>query len=172
MNDLQLLPRILELWDACDVIGDDESTRLYKLTNRDLENLREEDALIRFSIERHGALVRGSSYASLHHWVIDPMNRTRWIEKVTSRRLVPTVSHIDTESAVKSILDEIENGAVRLISENGKVIRKVNIAMLVPDEGARQTIADRRRRLRRALDSELRKIGLSVSERWLIRHVS
>ena len=108
MTNDDLLDQLVAIWDSRVVIGDDQSTFLYKLTSRELENLREIDGRIHFTLERHGALVQGSSYADLHHWVVDPFNGTKWIEDVGTRRLKAVSSRLDVSEMVKWMLHAIE----------------------------------------------------------------
>lgn len=165
----ELFNQLVTIWDSCVVIGDDQSTFLYKLSNREVEDLQVVDGRIHFTLERHGALVRGSTFADLHHWVVDPETMTKWIEGNSKRRLAPTSSKIDIAELVSRISLAVEQRDPDVVTELADGALQVKIAQLIPDSGPRQTVADRRKRARNALAVELAKRGLQVSPKWIIR---
>jgi hypothetical protein len=169
MLQQDLLSYLLAMWHECEVLGDDQSTAPYKLTSREIENLHEIDGRIHFTLERHGALVRGSSYAALHHWVVDPSNRTKWIEGIGKRRLKAAVPRLDVSEMVKRMLDaiEIKDPALTSVTADGRV--RLEISKFVPDGGPQQTVAQRRKRVRRALNEELHRLGLEATPNWIIQ---
>lgn len=171
MSDEDLASRLLAVWESCTVLGDNNSTFLYKLTSRELENLHEVDGCIYFALERHGGTVRGSANAEVHHWVVDPIARTRWIERTTRRRLAPPASRMNTDEVVSRMLVAIRDRTqgVIVVMADGRL--RLEIDQFVPGDGPRQTVAQRRKRVRTALNDELSKIGLVVTQRWVICEV-
>ena len=127
------------------------------------------DGRIHFTLERHGGLVLGSSFADLHHWVVDSETMTKWIEGKSRRRLAPMSSKIDIAELVSRISLAVEQRDPDVVVELSDGVLQVKIAQLIPDSGPRQTVADRRKRLRNALAVELAKRGLQVSPKWIIR---
>jgi hypothetical protein len=165
----ELLNQLVSVWDSCAVFGDDQSTFLYKLANREVEDLQLVDGQIHFTLERHGGVVRGSSFAELHHWVVDLKTKTKWIEGKSSRRLVPTSSKIDIAELVSRISLAVEQRDPDVVVELSGGALQVKIAQLIPDSGPRQTVANRRKRARNTLAIELAKRGLQVSPKWIVR---
>lgn len=168
----ELLNQLVSIWDSCAVIGDDQSTFLYKLANREVEDLQLVDGRIHFTLERHGGLVLGSSFADLHHWVVASETMTKWIEGKSRRRLAPMSSKIDIAELVSRMLIAVEQRDPDVVVELSDVALQVKIDQLIPDGGPAQTVADRRKRLRNALAVELAKRGLQVSPKWIIRKKS
>jgi hypothetical protein len=169
MTREELLNQLVTIWDSCALIGDDQSTFLYKLANREVEGLRVVDNRIHFTLERHGGFVLGSSFADLHHWVVDPETMTKWIEGHSKRRLAPTSSKIDIAELVSRISLAIEQRDPDVVAELSDGALQVKIAQLIPDSGPRQTVADRRKRARNALAVEIANRGLQVSPKWIVR---
>jgi hypothetical protein len=169
MTRHEILDQLVTIWDLCAVIGDDQSTFLYKLANREVEDLRVVDGRIHFTLERHGALVRGSSFAELHHWIVEPETMTKWIEGNSKRRLARPSSKIDIAELVSRISIAVEQGDPDVVAELSDGALQVKIAKLIPDSGPRQTVADRRKRLWRALAVEFANQDLQVSPKWIIR---
>jgi hypothetical protein len=167
----ELRNRLLAVWDECEVVGDNHSTALYKLTSRELENLHEVDGRIHFTLERHGTLVRGSSYADLHHWVVDPANRTKWVEGIGKRRLEASLPRLDVSGMVRRMLDAIEfkDPALTSVTADGRV--RLEISKFISDRGPKQTVAQRRKRVRLALNEKLRSFGLEATPNWIIHSV-
>ena len=171
MDDEELLSRLRALWESCTTLGDDHSTGLYKLTEQRVENLRKVDGRIYFSLERHGGTVRGSANAEVHHWVVDPVARTKWIEDIGRRRLDPPAARLNVSEVVGQMLDAIRDGTDGVIVEMADGRRRIEITHFVPDNGPQQTVRARRKRVRTALNEELSKRGLVVSPRWVIGKV-
>jgi hypothetical protein len=165
----EVLDQLVTIWDSCAVIGDDQSTFIYKLVNREVEDLRIVDSRIHFTLERHGALVRGSTFADLHHWVVDPKTMTKWIEGNSRRRLGPPSAKIDIAELVSRISIAIEQRDPDVVVELSDGALQVKIARLIPDSGPRQTVTNRRKRVRNTLAVELAKRGLQVSPKWIVR---
>jgi len=172
VSEENLASQLLAVWESCTVLGDDNSTYLHKLTSRELENLREVDGCICFSLERHGGTVRGSTNAEVHHWVVDPIARTRWIERTTRRRLAPPASRMNTDEVVSRMLVAIRDRTQGVIVVMADSRLRLEIDQFVPSEGPRQTVTQRRKRVRTALNDELSKIGLEVTPWWVVRQIA
>ncbi len=171
MDDEELLNQLRALWESCITLGDDHNTEQYKLTKQRVENLRQVSGRIYFSLERHGGTVFGSANAVLHHWVVDPVAGTKWIEGTGRRRLDPPAARLNTSEVVGQMLDAIRDGTDGVIVEMADGRRRVEITQFVPDNGPPQTVRARRKRVRTALNEELSKSGLVVSPRWVIGKV-
>ena len=160
---------LIVLWVETELHGDDEGMTVNKLLVDRVENLRREDDLVRFEIERHGGTVRGSSRAHVQHWVIDVLRRERWIEMTTFRQLSERAKAVSVEQFVAPIIEGIESADPRVVFSlaNGGV--RVNIEAFIPNVGYRETIQGRRRRLRLRLNQVLADRSLVIDSRWVLR---
>ena len=160
---------LMVLWVDTELRGHDHGLSMDKLRVDRVENLRREDDLVRFEIERHGETVRGSSRGQVHHWVIDTRRRERWIEMKTVRQVSERAKPVVIDQYVKPILDGIESADPRVVSSRANGSVRINIEALIPNVGYRQTVQGRRRRLRMRLNEELTHRSLVIDSRWFLR---
>lgn len=135
-----------------------ESTTAAKL-------LRAEDVIwdppnLRFTLERHGGTVLGSSRADLHRWSVDLEKRTAVIDSYSRRQVRPMDARwgADTvaDELVKLILAGKTDGRLSWKSD-GSV--RVLIDKVLPVGGFKATRAGRSKRLREAIRSGVQSHG-------------
>jgi hypothetical protein len=151
-------------WDELDG-SDQEGMTSFKLHGR-VEDATWNPPLLRFSIERHGATVRGSSRAERHGWTLDLQTKTATWERLGFRQVRPAARRLDVQALADAIFQLILEGQMdeRLKwYEDGTV--RVQIGKVIPENSAvKQTLAGRRKRFRAALtELILRDGGESLS---------
>lgn len=113
-----------------------------------------------FTIERHGARTFGSTRAELQDWCVDVSTWTAKFGGNRHRRLQPAQPRLDVSGFVKgignAILNNRKSSSIKRYPD-GRVT--VLIRTIIPDDGFKQTIAGRRKRFRKALDSFLSTHG-------------
>jgi hypothetical protein len=70
---------------------------------------------------------------------------------------------------VKRMLHAIETKDQSFTAMTTDGLLRLEISKFIPDEGPRQTIAQRRKRVRQALNEELRIFGCVVTPRWIVQ---
>jgi len=80
-DSTDLAKLLIESWDEFEG-SDAEGMRAYKLGDGRTQNVSWNPPLLKFSIERHGGTVQGSSRAERHEWTIDIEARTAVPEKL------------------------------------------------------------------------------------------
>jgi len=163
-----LIGVIRERWDTLTILGATHSTTSYKLTDERVENCRvDEDGLVHFELERHGRAVLGSPYADVHSWTVDLKAGTAWITGIKPRLIGERSRPVNTKAVVRLIMDALQKNDAAIVSrtKDGRV--RINIRAVVP-EGFRSTTTERHRRIREALNEELRRDGRSVTSRWIV----
>jgi hypothetical protein len=153
--------RLLSLcWDS--IIGSDETgMEARKVTPERISEIRWEPPVLRFEIERHGALVMGSTYVEIQQWEIDLHDRTAQQELVRRRQHHKRSPSLDVTPLAREIADSIrlgrEHDALEWSEPGAKV--RVLIGRIIPNEGPKQTVESRRKRLRKAIEQELDPLG-------------
>ena len=140
--------------------SDLESTEGYKLVGR-MEEVYWTPPLLTFKIERHGGTVLGSSRADLHKWTLNLENKTAECKISGYRQLTPRQPNLNVKKIAEEIipiiiskkLDErikwYPDGTVRIL-----------IGEIIPSYSASQpTVANRRKRFRKAMDELLGNLG-------------
>jgi hypothetical protein len=169
MSREESLALIYQQWEDLTIIGDDHSIALYKLTDERIENLHvDDDGCFNFSIERHGRAAMGSPYADVHHWVVDLAAKTAWIAGTTPRLIGKRSQPIDVAAVVTTILNALKNEDATIVDRTKDGRRRVNIQVVVPDEGKEKTTRGRRKRIWVALNEALASEGRSVNSRWIV----
>jgi hypothetical protein len=126
--------------------------------------------ILSFTIERHGAMVLGSSRAAKQHWLVDIAEKSADSETIGYRQLYPSARRVDVKAIATSICEDVQKGpdsGSTLISR-GILIWKTNNEIeikhgkLIPNNGYMQTISGRRQRFRADLKIKMGTIGWSL----------
>jgi hypothetical protein len=137
----------------------------HKLRDR-LEQVEWDPPHLRFTIERHGGTVLGSTRAALQRWEIDVQTGNAGCDESGHRQLVPRGSALRTQPLVEEMVEHIVHGkdhpALKWPIDRSRVFLRVGEP--IPADGFKQTIAGRRRRFKKALVAQLAAAGwLEVS---------
>ena len=119
-----------------------------------------------FTVERHGAMARGSNSASLHDWCIDIDRRSADVSTDRKRRLVPNAPALKVEPIALSVADAIVSGTMDdpRLKWKSKDQVTVRAGKCVPGEGVfNQTLLGRRKRFRKALREMMQARGWDLS---------
>jgi hypothetical protein len=126
-----------------------------------IEDVEWNPPCLRFIVIRHGAMVvGGSGRGERQQWILDMSKNTADCYNVGYRQILPKQPALD----VKPIAAELAAAVVSGIDDerirrraDGTV--RVQVGMIVPDDGPQQTVIGRRKRLRAALKRELEQRG-------------
>jgi hypothetical protein len=131
----------------------------YKIPGR-AESLCWNPPCLTFTIERHGGTVMGSTRAELQDWLVDVTAGTAEIIATRRRQLRATASRMDVigiaREMAEAILHERERPGLKRYAD-GRV--RIEIGLVIPDVGFKQTVSGRRKRFRKALESQLASHG-------------
>jgi len=153
------LERLLaKVWD--DLGGDEAGMTGHKLIGR-MKQVEWTPPVLTFVIERHGGTVLGSTRADLQRWTVDLDLGTATAEGIRHRQLSPMARRVDVEFIADEIAARIVDGEaddrLRWLGE-GRV--RVEAGRIFPEKsGYKQTVQDRRRRLREALIERFSPMG-------------
>ena len=152
----QVIPLLVDCWDSLQG-SDQEATSAHKL-GRAKAALTWQPPILSFVIERHGATVLGSSRAALHCWEIDldrgvascdPNAGHRQLRAMAPRMNVKPIAKALAEDIVKSKTD---HPALKWSADRTQV--RILIGKLISGD-VKQTISDRRKRFKKALQEAL-----------------
>jgi len=154
---------LFEIWDH--LIGsNEEGTTGDKICGR-TEDMIWEPPELKFTIERHGGTVLGSSRASLHFWSVNVDIGSAEIVRKSYRQLSSrpprlNVAPIAAEIAALMLNDTDDE---RLKWSDDRNFVTVQIGKVIPDNGYAQTIQGRRNRFRIALETEINPKGWKIA---------
>jgi hypothetical protein len=163
LADTTDLERLLAAsWD--EFSGDDGGMEGYKLLGR-MEDVTWEPPVVRFSVERHGRTVAGSSRADLQGWTVNVEKKTIFCEPLGCRQVRPMQPWLKVEplaeEIVRLIVAKQEDDRLQW-REDGSV--KVLVGNIIPaDSAVKQTLAGRRKRFRNALVERLGAEGWGLT---------
>ena len=161
-DSTELAAFLAESWDSLDV-DPGSGMAAYKLHGR-MEKVTWDPPFLRFTIERHGGTVLGSTRAELQGWRVDVTAGEASWTPAGHRQMRPRAPSLD----VRPLADEIADLIIRRANdkrlkwrEDGSVA--VQIGQMIPDGGPLQTVAGRRKRFREALEAVLLEVGWTKS---------
>jgi hypothetical protein len=155
-NRTQTIHRLCEFLERLNAEWE-ESTTGRKLLRA--EDLRWDPPYLRFTLERHGSTVNGSTTASLHRWTFNTETGGASLEQKGIRQLEKKAKSFDAKSVGKEIAKIItDHGDDPRISwlEDGAV--QVHLSRATPS-ARQQTQIGRNKRLRQVLTAELAGAG-------------
>jgi hypothetical protein len=126
-----------------------------------MEDVTWEPPVLRFSIERHGGTVMGSSRAEVQHWEVNVEQKTAAVVKCGHRQLKPMAERVYIKPLAESILAAIRSGSGNeLVEKHDDGTFSLNTTRIFPKGSAvRMTLEGRRKRLREAVAGVLLKEG-------------
>ncbi len=168
ITDDQLYREIVRLLGECweQMPGTHETAmRDFKLNRA--EQVSWDYPVLSFILERHGGTVLGSTRAELQRWTVNLESGSVGQSVETFRQLTPTAPRLDVKPIVTRVCEAVRQGSgsdckltksgiVSWPDENRVIIKQ---GVLIPDDGFRQTVADRRRRFRDALIKQMKAQG-------------
>jgi hypothetical protein len=167
----ELEPLLARCWH--EFPGDYGGMRGHKLLSR-MEAVFWEPPRLVFEIERHGAVVLGSSRAEVQRWVVDVDNMTAVCESVRHRQLYPMQARLKVEPLAEEIAKLVvagkkddrlkwhEDGAVRIL-----------IGVILPkDSAVKRTLEGRRKRFWKAFTRRIKECGWEKSSGSVFRPVA
>jgi hypothetical protein len=132
----------------------------YKICGR-TENMEWNPPFLNFTIERHGAMMFGSSQAELQHWSVNVERGTASLNNQGIRQkrdIEPTLKTKPlAENIGKLILEKKE--CKELKWDDDKTHVRIMAGEIIPDDVAKQTLAGRRKRFRKDLTTFLENYG-------------
>lgn len=150
----ELISLLTEAWPEIEG-GDAASMQPWKLAR--MEDAEWNPPYLSFVIERHGATVKGSTYAELQQWHVDVHGGTAWCSE-GGRRVVRERNRVDVEplavSVATAILARQEDNRLKWLNSQRSRVR-VLIGLVIPDKGPKQTVQSRRSRFRHYLECRL-----------------
>jgi hypothetical protein len=116
-----------------------------KLRNNRTEHMAWAPPILRFQIERHLAVVHGSSRAELQRWEVDLQSRTATLVSSGRRQIRPTAAPMDVGAIAAEIASIVNEGRddVRIVRQDNTV--RILTGDIIPSTNS-QTTAGRRRR--------------------------
>jgi hypothetical protein len=131
--------------------GDRGGMADYKLYQR-MEDVSWDPPALRFTIERHGGTMMGSSRAELQHWTVDIDSCEAYYTEGYRQKYkqnAPLKTKPLAEALGKLIIERRDSEKLKW--DDGHICVRVRIGEIIPDGGAKQTLASRRKRFRRDL---------------------
>lgn len=127
-----------------------------------------EPPVLRFKIERHGAIVAGGSgYAEIQSWAVDVDEESARITGTKRRRVRPMQPALDTDALAAELAEKIvsrsEDDRLRWSSRTGRV--QIRMAEALP-RAVKRTTEGRRKRLNAALKELLEPQGWTRVGAW------
>jgi hypothetical protein len=131
-----------------------------KLLGR-MENVQWQSPILKFTIERHGGTVNGSTRAELQHWEIDLDNRTACIVKEGHRQLQTMAPRVSVKAIAEEIAGLILSGSdderIQWLDDGSVKVRASKV--FAEGSGFKQTVKGRRKRLVECLRDQLVERG-------------
>ncbi len=166
---------LAECWEQ--LPGADETSMQGRKLSR-AERLSWSPPCLSFEIVRHGATVLGSTRGELQQWTVDLESLKVTWEGGRYRQLTPTAPRVYVRPLVKAVCDVVRQGseADSELVRNGTVVWQeptrlaIKLSKLIPNNGFKQTIQGRRKRLRDELMKQMSTLGwkLEASGRFTV----
>jgi hypothetical protein len=174
---LKILDLLEECWDEFEGSAETAMTARKITRESGAVDLTWVPPHLSFTIDRHGGTALGSIRAEKQRWIIDIENKTASQTTIGYRQLYPAAPRLDVDAIARSVCKEVQKGpsstsdliSTRVLVWKSKDEFQIRLSLLIPDDGPRQTITGRRKRLRVSLQDKFRTIGwelISVG-RWL-----
>lgn len=125
----------------------------YKLLGR-MESISWDPPVLSFTIERHGGTVLGSKRAALQHWEVHFDTRSATTKYVGHRQVQPNQPTMDFKRIAAEIAGLISDGKLdpRLRWTSDGAVGVLMGEIVRSGSAAKQTVSDRRKRLRQHLE--------------------
>lgn len=139
--------------------SNEEGMAAYKLWR--MEDAAWNPPILEFTIERHGATAQGSTRASLQRWEVNVDCATVSCDaNYGYRQVYQRQPPLNVRAIAEDLAAKIASGAAdpSLHWMSSSRVR-VRIGEVIPSKGPKQTVQDRRKRFRAALETLLRDYG-------------
>jgi hypothetical protein len=164
----QILDKILGLLAKCwhSFMGSELSAMdAWKLHRA--ESLSWHPPVVSFIVERHGAIVLGSTRAELQGWQVNLETGTARCESRGYRQLSPKAKSLDVKPIAGCVCAAVMQGPASscdlvrkgVLVWTGEDELSVQHGVLIPDVSYPQTVQNRRRRFRKELEDQMNVIG-------------
>jgi len=155
-NVENLLSQCWEQLDGHDYGGMAE----YKICGR-TENMEWDPPFLNFTIERHGAIMLGSSRAELQHWSVNVESGTASLNNQEIRQIYHMAPVLKTKPLAENIGKLIleKKDCKELKWNDDKTHVRIMAGEIIPDDVTKQTLAGRRKRFRKDLTTFLESYG-------------
>jgi len=150
---------LAECWDEFD--GSAEEGMAGSKLHQRMQDVGWNPPRLRFTIERHGGTVLGSSRAERHEWILDVNDMTATCARIGYRQIRPMAPRLDVRPLAEEIVQMIVEHKVddRLKWNDDGTVR-VEIGKIIPENSAiKPTVAGRRKRFRQMVDDLLASAG-------------
>jgi hypothetical protein len=164
----QILDKILGLLAKCwpSFVGSELSAMDARKLHR-AESLSWHAPVVSFIVERHGAIVQGSTRAELQGWQVNLETGSARCESNGYRQLSPKAKSLDVKPIARCVCTAAMQGPASscdlvrtgVLVWTGEDELSVKHGVLIPDVSYRQTVQDRRRRFRKELEDQMNAIG-------------
>lgn len=156
-NPDQVESLLADCWD--ELAGRQGGMTAYKLVGR-TEEMTWEAPKLTFRIERHGAKALGSAYAEIQSWEVNAETGSATVN-VAGKRLVGEVQpRLDVNPLAEAVVAQVVAGATdERLKWYGDSKVRVLVGNIIPAKGPAQTLAGRRKRLRKAIEQRLQQQG-------------
>lgn len=146
--------------DGIEIVGSNQGMTAHKLIGR-MEDAVWDPPTLTFAIERHGAVVRGSSRAELQKWAVNIEGKTAECVGTGRGQLYPIATRVNVRPIAEEVAQQIiarqEDERLKW-QDDGSV--RVQIGMIFPAGSVvKQTLEGRRKRFRTAMDELLENAG-------------
>jgi hypothetical protein len=159
VDDFELESLLEKQWNTL-AGSDDGGMNADKLLGR-MEDIDWDPPFVSFVIERHGARCCGSSRAELQCWRVNVNEQTAQMGTIEHRQLAPMATLIRTgpiaEELARLIIEGKDDERLKR-RPNGLV--ELRMGKIFPATGPKQTVAGRRKRLRRDIEPLLAEHGM------------
>lgn len=158
VEDMTLVEYLASAWPYLEG-SDAEGMRIAKLGR--LEDPAWEPPRLTFVIERHGAMPFGSTRATRQVWTIHLEAATAAVEERGYRQVIPRAPALKVEPIVAELVRLVAAGTddaqLRWSADRAGV--RILAGKVIPDDGFKETVQGRRRRLRSRLEPALVAAG-------------
>jgi len=141
---------------------------------RRTENVFWDSPILRFSIERHGGIVKGSTRAEIQTWEVNINQKSAECINTGHRQLHPKQQSLDIKGLASEIVDFIINKEKdeRLEWKSEASVRVLIGKIIPPDLSFKPTLAGRRIRFRQELKKLLENQGWKEGRPHLFKKVN
>ena len=149
---------LVDCWK--EFVGGDAEAMAPRKLRRDIENVSWNAPILKFRIERHGAVVLGSGLANIQEWHVNIPNKTAACKRVQGRRVRLAARKMDTAAMANDLAKLIisQTDDPRLTWTDDNTVR-LDIGEIIPESGPKQTVATRRKRFKAELATGLSSSG-------------
>lgn len=134
------------------------------------ESLEWRPPCLTFQLERHPVRQFGSTRSPVHRWCVDVEKGFASVDTTGFRQTTPRKAPLDHVALVRGLLEAIDaRNMVSGLSYRGNEEVEFNPGILVPNEGSRETLGRRRRKVREETQKQMEARGWTKMSWWRYR---